>query len=376
MMKKYLKTNLNSFINMETKNETEIYKILVFTWNSKSIPLENYDISFPNPMNKIFPYILPNPVKADFYPKLKEKIIEESPDIFVIGFQEDRKPGSYFHSHFLPTKMKELDYCLLKRTRLMGLGLTSLQGVKNLDFFERGLRMSVYCKKNLESSIINEEYEMRTSMGDYGQSYYYDNLFMSKGAIVSYIILPKVGRIAFICCHLPFDSNSLILCKDKDNVFLRQNAINISNVCFNKIIEELVLKRSTPDFAVIFGDLNYRVSYKVFTDPAKQPSLKELYDYDELKSQMKKENIFAFSEGIDNEGPNFLPTAKLDSNRDFKWGKYNQRIPSWCDRILYSQFKENKYRFNCLKYERFDYGVAMSMSDHAAVLGTYNFLKN
>lgn len=351
----------------------ENYKIMIFTWNSKSIPLEDYVTNNSNPINKIFPYILPNPIKADFYPKLKDKIIEENPDIFVIGFQEDRKPGSYFHSHFLPPKMFELGYCLLKRTRLMGLGLTSFQGMKNLDFFERGLRMSVYCKKEIEKSIIDEEYEMRNSMGDNGQSYYYDNLFLNKGAIVSYLILPKVGRIAFICCHLPFDSNSLILSKNSDNVFLRQNAINISNVCFNKIIEELVLKKCTPNYAIIFGDLNYRVSYKVFKNTNSQPSLEELYNHDELKNQMKKENIFNFFEGVNNQGPMFLPTAKLNFNREFKWGKFNQRIPSWCDRILFSQFKENKYELNCVKYERFDYGVAMSMSDHAAVLGIYNF---
>lgn len=359
------------------------YKIMVFTWNTKSIPLENFDKnqSILNffPFSNMISSILPNPIEADFFPALKEEILLNSPDIFVIGFQEDRKPGSYFHSYFLPNKMKEIDYKLLKRTRLMGIGLTTMQGINQGDFFQRGLRISVYCKKNLYETLKFEEREMCLAMGNEGQSYYYDNLFFSKGAIVSYLVLPKIGRIAFICCHLPFDSSSLIKAKKSENNFLRQNAINISNVCLNKIIEELVLSKDcVPNHVILFGDLNYRVSNTIIKNNSIEDlNLNLMYSFDELKSQMNKENIFSFSEGIDNKGPSFLPTSKLNRFRQYKWGKFMQRIPSWCDRILYAKFKEegNPYNLSCKKYERFDRGYSMSLSDHAAVYGIYDFVK-
>ena len=72
-------------------------------------------------------------------------------------------------------------------------------------------------------------------------------------------------------------------------------------------------------------------------------------------------------EGVDNKGPTFYPTSKLDKNRFYKTGKNNQLNPSWCDRILYT-FLESK--IVCQSYYNWDDGE-MKKSDHSAVIGEF-----
>ena len=163
----------------------------------------------------------------------------------MIGFQEDRYPGSYFHSHLLPEEMPKIGYGLVKRTKLMGVGVTSYKNALKGDPHERGLRVSVYAKLDLIPEIEKEEAEMRIAVGNDGQDEYLCSSFVTrgKGATVSYLMLPGIGRIAFICCHLPFNARSLITERLYKNRMLRQNELNQSNVCFNNIIENLVLFR-------------------------------------------------------------------------------------------------------------------------------------
>jgi hypothetical protein len=125
---------------------------------------------------------------------------------------------------------------------------------------------------------------------------------------------------------------------------------------------------------------------------------------DQLHVRMKGKTAFApfnlFKEGINNEGPMFLPTCRLktlalDSSNgeisneekrsygiDFhrsgadpdnyamiKKGK--PRLPSWCDRILYRTPLSNKGMISCMIYDRMDYGNTV-YSDHAPVIGLYS----
>lgn len=381
------------------------YKILVFSWNTESIALsETLDVQVAeynrSSSSTIFPgmttwrhtYNIP-----DFYPKLKEFIEQHKPDIIVIGFQEDRFPGSYFHSHLLPEELPKIGYSMIKRTKLMGVGVTTYKGLKTGDLFERGIRVSVYSTNKLVPLIEREEHEMRSVIGNDGQSEYVCSsaLTRSKGATVSYLMLPGVGRLAFICCHLPFSARSLIIERVHKNHMLRQNELNQSNVCFNNIIEELVLLRSPiPSYVIYFGDFNYRCADM---RPAEQVAdefrahstdieyLRTMYENcDELHEQMRRKNIYEFLEGVNNSGPLFLPTGKMVKGRQMtelldddentnQWetGKLDQRVPSWCDRILHQQFNADNHELQCTLYDRFDTGETMAKSDHAAVLGLF-----
>lgn len=366
------------------------YRIMVFSWNTKSISLcETMDPEIASYNRKSYSQYIPGLTTwqysteiPDFYFEFTRLIQTKDPDIIVIGFQEDRFPGSYFHSHLLPEQMPDIGYGLVKRTKLMGIGVTSYKGLLNKDPFERGIRVSIYAKLDLISIIEKEESEMRPIVGNDGQCEYVCSSFRSKGATSSYLMLPGFGRLAFICCHLPFNAQSLINERVHENKMLRQNEINQSNTCFNNIIEDLVLfKNPVPTHVIYFGDFNYRLSdyrhadqvAKEFLEEGKEFIHRMYMDYDELRDQMKRKNIYEFSEGK----INFLPTCKMSTDRfitgriSWNTGKSQQRIPSYCDRILYHKFVEDGHELECNYYDKFDYGEVMSKSDHAAVVGIF-----
>jgi hypothetical protein len=369
------------------------YKILIFSWNTASVGLsETLDKNICN-FNRsgwtTWRYVSNVP---DFFPKFADMIGENDADIIVIGFQEDRHPGSYFHSHLLIEEMPKIGYDLVKRTKLMGVGVTSYKGAKEGDLFQRGIRLSVYAKKHLVPVIEKEEHELRTAVGNNGQCEHIcsSTLFRNKGAVGSYLMLPGFGRLVFICAHLPFNARSLRTERQYNNQMLRQNELHYSNICFNNIVEELVLfKKPCPSYVVYFGDFNYRVAdhrpaslvaNELLQNTNNSDYIHNLYNiYDELHQQMIKGNIYTFCEGVSNEGPAFLPTCKMDKQRYINdkiktcWstGKEDQRIPSWCDRILYKKFNDDGHNLVCTYYDRFDIGETMSKSDHAGVISMF-----
>lgn len=371
-----------------------MYKLLVFSWNTESISLsETMDKTLFDFNRSSYSSIIPGITTwkyfseiPDFYPELSKKIKDNDIDVVIIGFQEDRYPGSYFHSHFLPVEMEKIGYSLVKRTKLMGVGITSYKGLIKGDIFERGIRVSIYAKSDLTTLIEKEEVEMRKAIGNDGQSEFICSSYItrSKGATVSYLILPGVGRIALVCCHLPFSSHSLIAERLYHNTMIRQTELNKVNMCFNNIVENLILfNNPIPTHVIYFGDFNYRIedtrpATEIATEFMKDDKefIKDMYlHHDELKEQMNRKNIYEFKEGVNNVGPEFIPTCKMvkgrEKNKYWKTGKFDQRIPSWCDRILYNKFTQDQESIKCVYYDRFDCGEAMKKSDHAAVISIF-----
>lgn len=407
------------------------YRLMIFTWNTESVGLcETMDTTTAEYNRTSYLSYIPGITAwrydcniPDFYPKFSQFIVKNCPDLVIIGFQEDRYPGSYFHSHLLPLEMPKMGYELVKRTKLMGVGVTTYKGMLNGDLFERGIRVSIYAKHDLVPIIEKEENEMRAVVGNDGQSEYVCSSLITrgKGATASYIILPGFGRIALICCHLPFNARSLIMERVYKNKMLRQNEINECNVCFNNIIENLVLfKEPSPTHVIYFGDFNYRLADPRLASEVANDFLVKTNDfefirnmyinYDELREQMRRNNIYEFSEGISNQGPTFIPTCKMVKGRitepgdqydkdnsiyeegklnpenvkspgiinktiegtDYwKTGAYDQRVPSWCDRILYRKFGTDGNNMICTYYDRFDVGAVMAKSDHAGVISMF-----
>lgn len=407
------------------------YKIFAFTWNTESIRLsESMDQSvIMDHRSKIYG-LIPSSTWvyqchiADFIDEIQKIIIKENIDIVCISFQEDAYPGSYFHSDLLPNEiMPSIGYKLIKRHKTIGLGKTTVKALFEGSFTERGLRMSVYVRNELYHKIV----ALEATMPEYDiKEYYYIyggftneslNLFninrlfhetiAGKGAINTNLFLPDVGWVSFMNAHLPFDAKSLVLAKQHQDPMIRQTALMEQNECFNIMIRELILndtyetfhgsyKKIIPSFTIIMGDLNYRIqdtndasliADRLLSDlnnPDKTV-IREYLLYDELRIQMSKGNIYPFNEGINNSGPLFNPTAKmvhgrpsmtLDSNYTgqtfWKTGKWNQRAPSWCDRILYGSIQpSSSYKITCNVYDRFDIGSTIKLSDHCAVYGIY-----
>src|SRR3972149_10155832 len=167
------------------------HRIMVFSWITESIGLcETMDrnVADYNRSGFSIPYLTPTFTTwqypcdiPDFYPKFADMVVSNSPDIVVIGFQEDRYPGSYFHSHLLPEEMPKIGYTLVKRTKLMGVGITTYKGIMKGDPFERGLRVSIYAKTDLAPIIEKEEAEMRTELTNDGQEEFLCSSFITRG---------------------------------------------------------------------------------------------------------------------------------------------------------------------------------------------------
>jgi hypothetical protein len=146
--------------------------------------------------------------------------------------------------------------------------------------------------------------------------------------------------------------------REYNNQMLRQNELNYSNICFNNIVENLVLfKRPTPCHVIYFGDFNYRISThcpgsqiakELNENVNNKDYIHDLYNvYDELHQQMIKRNIYTFCEGVSNEGPTFLPTCKMDKKRYEKHllhlykNHYGQSLNNQSPNIIYPQNYNN-----------------------------------
>ena len=379
-------------------------KIFIFSWNTESTRLcETIDPEIKEYNRSAGLLGIKNLEQwydadiADFFTSFLSEIKKaEFPEIIVIGFQEDAFPGSYFHSHMLKTEMPKNGYSLVKRTNLKGMGVTSVKAIKNWDIMARGLRLSVYAEKELAKLIEFGEIDLRSSMDYDGQAHHvfgsgFNKVTRGKGSVVSYVICPTIGTLAFICTHFPFDSDSLIEANARKDLMIRQDALSISNLCFNETIRAFVLSPQfpvKPDYVFFFGDFNYRVQHPIGADQfaidiEKNYNNKDFYvniveQCDELTHQIKIGTIYNMQEGVNNMGPLFAPTCKLVKPRGlngkiYKTGKHNQRVPSWCDRILYMNYTKSKpFELSCMLYDRFDAGAVMEKSDHAAVIGLFD----
>jgi hypothetical protein len=368
------------------KMAAETVSIFALTFNTQSIRLcESLDEQVVSKhRNATFTTWHYNCYVPKFWQDVANKIIQEKPTLVTISFQEDIKPGSYFHSHFLPEQMTQLGYKLFDRDILMGVGKTTFNGIKTGDPFVRGLRSSVY--------IRNDAFDHFDKPSE--PQHYVNSVFKNKGAIGIYVKLPNGQILAIINAHLPFNSKSLLETVENKDYIMRQNAIVEQNLFFNQVIRKLVLDYKMPVHHVLFmGDLNYRIS-PVVNWSAKQTGEHlldlrsnnplQFFDFvnahDEYRRQSNANVLYYLKEGVNDMGPLFEPTCKMKKTRDpknlsinsYAMGKADQRVPSYCDRILYTSMRQDGPQLICVYYDRLDDEI-IARSDHAAVIGKYTF---
>lgn len=119
------------------------------------------------------------------------------------------------------------------------------------------------------------------------------------------------------------------------------------------------------------GDLNYRIEYgesakekkpsdEVFTEMVNmiaKTQYEELFEYDQLKNEMERRNIFAnFHEGV----YEFEPTFKVKKGETLVYDP--KRSPSWCDRILWKNTNGSP-----VKQVWFENAKTVTSSDHKPV---------
>jgi len=379
-------------------NDNEL-SINIMTWNTKSVNMcESSIVDRRNgrSLMEILNGWIYSGYCPDFLKDMTNNIKKELPKLLVFALQEDAKPGSYLLSHAVPDILKP-EYVLVERTRMMGVGVTTYKKFfQDFSLQLRGLRMAIFALnswwKTISDKVIVES-DYATCSGIY-------SFTKGKGAISISIDIPEYGCINFINLHLPFDSSSLSNAVTKNDPHIRQDALQKQNVDFNDIYRKMVIeKKNKSDYLFIMGDMNYRVtgidadtlflSYDI-NDKDSFTNMPRIFQMnDELVKQQNLGLIYSMNEGISGRGPTFMPTTKLSiveydeddeytrqKERYFKIGKDKQRIPSYCDRILYKTLNPKKANIISLEYERYDKGIAMAQSDHAAVIGKYIIIKN
>jgi endonuclease/exonuclease/phosphatase family metal-dependent hydrolase len=284
--------------------------------------------------------------------------------LIAVALQEAVKPGSQFVSLILPNHLAALGFVQLRRSRLMGVGVTTYKALQRFDLRLRGLRLALYARRSWlgtdEPPTVDESYCYCAGIYQYS---------LGKGALSFALDLPKgLGRLRLINTHLPFDAASL---GDGDSA-VRQASVEWQSAALRDIWAQLV-QPEHDTFVILAGDLNYRVRLAP-GETAPQLSYAEprlVYEErDELRAELAKPGqLPALSEGVNNAGPTFAPTAKLlrRSGGLFNHGKVGRRAPSWCDRVLYAP----RVGFDCESYERCEPNPATADSDHASVVARF-----
>lgn len=335
-------------------------KTYVFSWNTQTVR-----------------YNLPDCPQENFIDQICKGIIhsQHNYDLVAIAFQEDATRDSPLLDLFkdsLKTK-----YTLLKETVLSGWGSTTIKALRNeLDYRPRGVKIGVFSRIDLNIFITRVEAKEMVCPG-------IRNWITSGKGGVAINLQTTIGDITFLNMHLPFEKYSIL-----NKGQYRKKEMLWQAECMSSLYEETI-EYFKPDYIILMGDLNFRnelldepnastVAKKIFDRPAFIIELIE--NHDELrklinKSYLRKRYVPILKEGVQNSGPIFLPTCKMAHNREhidkvkekaYLLGFFDQRVPSWCDRILYKG-----YDLECLEYNRLDIGN-MNLSDHAAVMGVFS----
>lgn len=351
----------------------------------------------------------------DFLDALRPKI--EGCDIFVFSTQEDDEISELHKS--VKDEMKLIEFKLVADSELLGYGTTSMKTVRS-----RGLRMAVFIKNNLfprgsssYTHVCTGGGWIKGMIGKWAQN---------KGGIC---VLLTIANTTLLFCnfHLPFDSKTLrnVTIFEGNQEYYNKNItdnINVQTQCLNDALSEFITGREI-DSMIIMGDLNYRlttyeydrrgrphsVSSKI-TDLLIDGEYNEVYTkYDELKKEIEDGNINRkfngtitnkLSEGVDDRGITFPPTCKMYNNKPgaieinfprqryrsenvtegnrctnyydddcYKMGDDRWRIPSFCDRILYTNLS-GRDDFICTEYNSLS-SKEINTIDHNLVYGSY-----
>lgn len=332
-------------------------------------------------------------VLPDFVDDVAARFLDWSPDILAVGLQESAIPGDKLIDAFAGALKKgyfserasQHGYIKIHQDRLTGLGQEGFLG------FVRGLRLALFIRDDL---FVVPASRYRISTGSYRCS----KQTLGKGALSATLTLPnpikalpgapqtglKNVKYQFITAHLPYLADDIS----------GGQGLAARNDCMNGIYSKLIDGQDN-DNVFLFGDLNYRIVLsegQTDTDLVREIGLNltgegdtiTATQYDQL---MSTKLPGGFKEGLvvggKSFGPNYMPTCKLVKKRgkecDFELNSptggssecyvtskgLSPRVPSWCDRILYSSDQLEPAIYTSLNSGN------IRLSDHSAVVANF-----
>lgn len=378
---------------------TTPFTILCFSWNAGGLRLceVTSQAEADKSRSGVIAYVMSKEkcVAPDFLTNLQGIIQDRQPSLIVMTTQSESSLDTYFHARALPASMSEINYSLLKRE----------VNAEVLEFFYKNevpggnpksnaLRISIYAQNNILSDLQFGEQSLNDdeSKGQYLETCGNadTNFRHSSGSICSYVWHPTYGKFAFMTTHFAAGIGINV-----DYSLYRSYAKSSNNICLISLLYEYDLNVRDdyrPDYIFILGDLNYDIvvpgknSQEAISDLTTNLSINKLREYqayDELKSAMNDIVLHGFKEGVNGDGPLFLPTWNLSRTRDDTCvpDENTTNISSdcftlqekgfgWHDRIIYKNNLTSDYTINCTEYNRIDIGN-MHLSNNAGVIGLF-----
>ncbi|OHT05680.1 Endonuclease/Exonuclease/phosphatase family protein [Tritrichomonas foetus] len=113
------------------------------------------------------------------------------------------------------------------------------------------------------------------------------------------------------------------------------------NLQMIELLENIDSLEREADYAIIYGDLNYRVDipYEETVDKCQQNEIEPLLESDQLLRFLHDEPRY---KDFHEEKITFLPTYKFDDKCNIYDTSKKHRIPSWTDRIIFRVGKRNQ----------------------------------
>lgn len=252
---------------------------------------------------------------SDFWTEVQEIITKLRPVVVAVAGQAISNNAFYSKMHELLDTFEE---------NISNTGRASSYSLfSNIN--RKALKLMIYVRDD------NYIYYSKPAAGNY-----FENV-----ALASYLTLPNQTRLAFMNIHLPLDKKSVKESLEKEDPYIRANALAEQNVLLNQAYRKLVLDFA-PDYAIVMGDLNYQMTPRNW-DPYQtaQYVLNNPEDRtgDELHTKMQTSNIYPLQEAT----ITFAPTCNL---------QINPLVPSYCTRILYQNYR-NDTQMHAFIYDQF-----------------------
>lgn len=365
------------------------FRIMSFFWNADGLRVCETAIQTEanrarkGYFGKKYPCVAP-----DFFEGIRSLIRANAPVLVAMGTAEEASSGTYFHSDFLPSRMSDIGYRLLKRDKLDSVGeIPSGHSLDRKDVTNSAVRLSIYAQIDILPEFASQERALKRLIGDDGQetsTCQARSLNKAKGgAIASYVWHPVYGRFAFVCAHLPTG----VVTTGRDYTRFRAAVRDANSVCLYNLLQSLVYDLDDTeghvDHVILFGDLGYEVGgdstalalANRLVQNVSTSTFRDLLKYDELTQDLKRSALLGFSEGVGGQGPMFMPTWKLKRGRSsscspnektskisvpatecFDAPQSKMERPSWRARILTMENGESPYTLTTSYYNRFDEG--------------------
>lgn len=365
------------------------FRIMIFDWNADGLKL--CETSLQNKADDrrsgLQFFRRAKCTAPDFFSAITQLIRDNQVSLVLFSTQEAIKE-SYFHSEFLPAIMKPLGYSLLKSDEM--------EGMRGPNTDASAIRLSIYAQNDVVKELRSQEANLVNILkdDDAQREAICTRGARTSGVIGSYVQHREYGIFLFMAAYLP-PGDDLTLGRYTFDQY-RESILNVNRDCLSSILRGFTSNIS-PDRIILFGDLNYvnNIPDKYPDDVARELSadlslefLHDLYiKYDELYKARQETFLQGFKEGVNDQGPMFMPTWKLRLDRSHLCSPLDSRLalphnqcfaaaargemPSWRDRIIYKEIPGGKYSLVCEYYNRFDVNN-INKSTHAGVIGVFH----